>query len=103
MIDCLFIPKYGGGIIEIVKAFKENLDYEKLFKYAIMMDDLATLKRLGYLLDILKVETQITKKLLKKVSGGYCLLDTCGLKTGAKNQKWSVIENIKKEELLVEL
>lgn len=103
VIDCLFIPIYSGGLIEMIKAFREDLDYEKLLKYAIRMDDLATMKRLGYLLDILEIKTPVIEKLLKKVAGGFCLLDTGGPKTGQKNKKWRVIENIRKEELLVEL
>lgn len=103
VVDCLFIPEYSGSLTEIVKAFKEKLDYEKLYEYAVKMNDLATLKRLGYLLELLKTKTPITKKLLKKVSGGYCLLDTGGPKTGTKNKKWKVIENIPKGELMVEL
>lgn len=103
VIDCLFLPKYSGGLTEVVKVFKEKLDFKKLCDYAIEMDDLATLKRLGYLLDILKIKTPVVKRLFKKVGGGYCLLDTGGPKTGPKNRKWKIIENIPKEELRVEL
>jgi len=103
VIDCLFIPAYSGGLTEIVKAFREKLDYEKLYEYGIRMDDLAIVKRLGYLLDVLGVKTPVIEKLLKKSTGGYCLLDTGGPKTGAKNKKWRIIENIPKEELMVEL
>jgi len=103
LIDCLFLPKYSGGLTEVVKAFRSKLDFDKLYGYATEMDDLAALKRLGYILDTLKIKTSITKKLLKKVKGGYCLLDTGGPKTGPKNKKWKIIENISKEELMVEL
>lgn len=103
VIDCLFLPEYSGGLSEAVKAFKEKLDYEKLYGYAVKIDDLAALKRLGYLLEILKIKTTIKEKLLKKAAGGYCLLDTGGPKTGPKNRKWKIIENIPKEELMVEL
>lgn len=103
VIDCLFMPEYSKGLTEIVKAFREKLDYEKMYEYAIKMEDLATLKRLGYLLDTLKINTTITKKLLNKVSGGYCLLDTNAPKTGIKNKKWRIIENISKKELMIEL
>lgn len=86
IIDCLFLPKYSGGLTEVVKAFRSDLDFEKLYNYALEMDDLATRKRLGYVLDILKIKTPIVKKLLSKVRGGYCLLDTGGSKTGSKNK-----------------
>lgn len=103
IVDCLFIPKYCGGLTEVVKAFREKLDYEMLYSYAIKMEDIATIKRLGYILETLKIKTVITNKLLKRVSGGYCLLDTASSKFGIKNKKWRVIENIPKEELMKEL
>ena len=103
IIDCLFIPEYSGGLTEVAKAFKGKLNYEKLYEYALKTEDLATIKRLGYMLETLKVKTPITEKLLKKAAGGYCLLDTGGPRTGAKNKRWRVIENIQKEELQLEL
>jgi len=101
--DCLFIPGYSGGISEVVKAFRENLDYALLFDYIEGINDLAAIKRLGYLLDILKIKTNTIEKLQKKVSGGYCLLDPGGPKGGKRNEKWRIIENISKDDLLVEL
>lgn len=103
VVDCLFIPEYSGGLTEVVKAFREKLDYERLYDYAIKMDDLAAIKRLGYILDTLKIKTPVLGKLLSRSKGGYCLLDTGGPKTGSKNKKWRIIENISKEDLLVEV
>ncbi|MCX6777298.1 MAG: hypothetical protein NT157_00225, partial [Candidatus Micrarchaeota archaeon] len=100
---CLYMPGYSGGLTEVVKAFREKLDYEKLYEYALRMEDLATVKRLGYLLDGLELNTRTAKKLLPGVSGGYCLLDAGGPKTGPKDAKWRVIENIPLGELKVEL
>jgi predicted transcriptional regulator of viral defense system len=103
VIDCLFMPQYGGGLTEVVKAFREQLTYDKLYDYALKMDDLATIKRLGYLLDIFKIKTPIKDKLLKLVGGGFCLLDTIGPKKGTVHKKWRIIENIPKEELMKEI
>jgi len=33
VVDCLFIPDYCGGLTEVVKAFREKLDYDKLYDY----------------------------------------------------------------------
>ncbi len=98
-IDCLFLPKYSGGLVEVAKAFGEELDYGKLCKYALAMNDLSTLKRLGFLLDALGIKTPAKEKLLKKVGGGFCLLDPSGPKGGGKNKKWRVIENIEAKEV----
>ena len=43
IIDCLFLPKYSGGLTEVIKAFKGDPDLKKLYDYALKMDDLATL------------------------------------------------------------
>jgi len=102
IVDCLFLPKYGGGITEVAKAFKEKIDYGKLYDYAIRMDRLAVVKRLGYLLETLELSPRIVEKLSGKVEGGYCLLDASGARTGEKNNKWRVIDNVGKRELRLE-
>ncbi|MEK6954416.1 MAG: type IV toxin-antitoxin system AbiEi family antitoxin [Candidatus Micrarchaeota archaeon] len=103
LIDCLFLPKYSKGMTEVVKAFREKLDFDKLYDYALKMENPAVVKRLGFLLDGLKIETPIKDKLLKRVGGGYCLLDTGGPKGGRKDKKWKIIENIPLKELKLEL
>ncbi|MBS3069755.1 hypothetical protein J4441_05300 [Candidatus Micrarchaeota archaeon] len=103
VIDCLYMPQYSGGLTEVAKAFRKELDYEKLYKYACDMDDMAVIKRLGCLLEDLMIKTSIIERLLRLVGGGYCLLDPSGPKTGRQNRKWRVIENIPKEELRMEL
>ncbi len=103
VIDCLYMLECSGGLTEVVKAFRKKLDYGKLYGYAVRMEDLAVLKRLGYVLDKLKIKTGITGKLLGKVAGGYCLLDSSGPKSGLRNAEWRIIENISVDELKVEL
>ncbi len=103
VVDCLFLPNYCGGLTEIVKGFKEDLDYKKIFNYALRMEDQSVLKRLGYLLDVLKIDSYIAKQILKKTGGGFALLDPAGKKIGSVNKKWRVIENISLNELKAEL
>lgn len=94
VVDCLFMPEYSGGLTEVAKAFTKEFDYAKLYRYAVKMDDLAVLKRLGFILDAMNIKTSIKGRLLEKIRGGYCLLDTCGRRGGPKNDKWLVIENV---------
>ena len=103
VVDCLFLPEYGGGLSEVIKAFGEKMDYEKLCDYAIKMDDVSIVKRLGYILDALAIDTPAKEKLLKNVSGSYCPLDSTIGKSGKKNAKWRIIENVSNDELQVEL
>lgn len=99
VVDCLFMPEYSGGLSEVAKAFTKELDYAKLYRYAVKMDDLAVLKRLGFIIDAMNVKTDIESGLLDKVKGGYCMLDTCGRKGGLKNDKWKIIENMEVMEI----
>ena len=94
IVDCLFLPEYSGGLAGIGKAFKEELDCSKLYDYALRMEDQSVLKRLGYLLDTLKINPKIAGRLLEKVGGGFALLDSSGKKNGSINRKWRIIENI---------
>lgn len=94
VLDCLFMPEYSGGLAEVAKAFTKELDYAKLYRYAVKMDDLAVLKRLGFIIDAMNIKTDIKSRLLERVKGGYCMLDTCGGRRGPKNEKWKVMENV---------
>jgi predicted transcriptional regulator of viral defense system len=102
-IDCLYLPEYAGGLTETVKAFKMHMDFDKVYDYALRMESPSLLKKLGYLLDALKPEEEVADKLLAKVSGGYCRLDTIGKRGGTINKKWRVIENIELKDLKAEL
>ncbi|GHT64435.1 hypothetical protein FACS189451_12050 [Bacteroidia bacterium] len=71
IIDCLYKPDYAGGIVEIAKAIftaKEKINFEKLLKYAVQFHSQAVVKRLGYLLELLKIDTLIIETLQKNRS-----------------------------------
>ena len=97
IIDCLDKPKYAGGIIEVVKALKENnIDLEKIKEYAIKLGNSAVTRRLGYLCERLEIPIELDynkiKKYLKKVRN-YIPLDTTMPHEGFKDTKWQVIVN----------
>ena len=97
IIDCLFKPDYAGGIVEVARAIystKEKLDYNKLLEYAIKFDSQAVIKRLGYLLELFEIETEIVKELQKLKSASYVDLDTELPKTGKRNSRWSIQQNL---------
>jgi len=97
IIDCLDLPRYCGGIIEVVKAIdgcKEELDLHKLIVYARQMQNTAILHRLGYILELLGIKSNIVP------SKHYVILDPVGKKKGAYNKKWKIIENIPHQDLL---
>ena len=102
VIDCLYLPEYGLGLSETVKAFKAKPDIGKMRDYALRMKSGSLVKRLGFLLDSLGADERMAEELSAKVSGGYCLLDATGPKFGKPNKKWHIIENIGVEDLKVE-
>lgn len=102
IIDCLFKPDYAGGIVEVARAIystKEKLDYNKLLEYAIKFNSQAVIKRLGYLLELFEIETEIVKELQKLKSASYVVLDTELPKTGKRNSRWSIQQNLDTETI----
>lgn len=102
IIDCLFKPDYAGGIVEIAKALymaKEKIDFNKLLDYAIKFRSQAVIKRLGFIIEILEMETNITNKLIELKTASYVVLDTELPKTGKRNSRWSIQQNIDTETI----
>ena len=103
IIDCLFMPEYAGGIVEIGKAIyksKDNFDYIKLYDYIVKFESQAIIKRLGFLLELLKIENPIIQKFQKLKSASYTLLDPALPKKGKMFSRWSIQQNIDTETLL---
>lgn len=104
IIDCLFKPDYAGGIVEVARAIystKDKLDYEKLLEYTIKFDSQAVLKRLGYILELFEIETEIIQELQKIKTASYIVLDTELPKTGKRNSRWSIQQNLDTETIKI--
>jgi len=102
IVDCLFKPDYAGGIVEVARAIystKEKLDYNKILEYAIKFNSQAVVKRLGYLLELFEIETVITDELQKLKTASYIVLDTELPKTGKRNSRWSIQQNLDTETI----
>jgi len=102
IIDCLFKPDYAGGIVEIARAIytsREKIKYDKLFEYSIKFKSQAVIKRLGFLLDTLEIETYIIKKLQQEKTLSYVLLDTELPKSGHLISRWSIQQNLETETI----
>ena len=97
IVDCLDLPRNCGGVIEIIKTIdsaKEELDFRKLEDYAKKMKNHAVINRLGYILELLNIETKL------KPSKHYVFLDPLLKNKISYNTKWKIIENIPKTGLL---
>lgn len=101
-IDCLFKPNYAGGIVEIAKAIfisKEKIQYNQLYDYAIKFNSQAVIKRLGFILELLEINTEIIDKLQEKKTNSYVLLDTELPKQGKRLSRWSIQQNLEIETI----
>jgi len=97
IVDCLDLSRNCGGIVEVIKAIdsaKEELDFNKLEDYATKMKNQAIINRLGYILELLNIETRL------KAGKHYVFLDPLIKKKISYNAKWKIIENIPKKDLL---
>jgi len=101
-IDCLFKPDYAGGIVEVARAIytsKDKIKFNKLLEYAEKFKSQAVIKRLGFLLETLEIETDIIPKLNKLKTASYVLLDTELPKSGKMNSRWSIQQNLETETI----
>jgi len=97
IIDCLFKPDYAGGIVEIAKAIyisKEKINYDTLLEYAKKFDSQAVIKRLGFLLEVLEINTTIIDDLQKLKTASCTTLDTELPKTGKRVSRWNIQQNL---------
>lgn len=102
IIDCLFKPVYSGGVVEIAKAIyisREKIKFDTLLDYVINFNSQAVIKRLGFLLQELEIETKIIDNLQKMRTNSVVFLDTELPKSGKIVTKWSIQQNIETETI----
>ncbi|MDY0081953.1 MAG: hypothetical protein RBR74_02105 [Ignavibacteriaceae bacterium] len=103
IIDCLFKPQYAGGITEIAKAIhksKDKIDYPKLLDYAKRFNSQAVIKRLGFLLELLKIESPVIDKLQKLRTNSFVALEPSYPKEGKTIFRWAIQQNIDSNSIL---
>lgn len=91
IIDSLYLPKYCP-VSEAYTALEADLDINKLVSYALKMDSIVLLKRLGYLLELRGVD--IHNMVRKRLNTRYDLLNPAwGREKHKKSRKWGLIIN----------
>jgi predicted transcriptional regulator of viral defense system len=101
-VDCLFKPNYSGGIVEIAKAIyasKDKINFTRLFEYANKFNSKTVIKRLGYLLELLEINTEITEQLQKITTSSNVLLDPELPPSGTRCSRWSIQKNLDSETI----
>lgn len=104
ILDGLVHPEYGGGITEIAKGIwlaKQKIDFEKLLSYIKKLRKNAPAKRLGYLLELLKIENhQLINELRKFVKDRYDRLDPLLANKSLARNSWRLKVNINPQAIL---
>ena len=96
VVDCLDHPEHCGGIVEVARVIffeHKSLDFKEMVNMAKRMRNGAILKRLGYLLETLKLESYSEILGYPKLSKGYARLDTKLPGEGRINERWRIIVN----------
>lgn len=104
VLDGLDRPDLCGGISEVVRGIwtkKAGMNFEKMLEYAKKFRTNAALKRLGFILKMLKTGGNLPEELFEMLEGSedYILLDPHGPKEGKHLKRWHVILNSNLEEL----
>lgn len=103
VIDGLKHSEYCGGFSEVAKGFwmrKNDTDPKKLVQYAMGLDIGAVYRRLGYLLELLDVESPgEINALREKLTPSYAILDPMLPHEGKFMARWRLRLNVAPEEI----
>jgi len=103
VVDCLLYPQYCGGIDEVIKGIWEvqsELDFEKVLGYSKKVDVNVVTRRIGYILEMLGIKTEMTEKIAKANPKGFMWLDPIGPKKILDySKKYGLILNRTKKDM----
>ena len=103
IVDAFDKPKFSGGYAEIIKAFnKAKIDENRLIEYCKEENNISLVKRLAYLADVLNKPkmNKFLKYSQSLIKEKYTLFEIDGEPNGVIDNKWKIILNIPKEEIL---
>lgn len=105
IIDGIMHPQYCGGIPEVTKVMwnaRKDVNWKTVLEMAERTEVNIVLKRLGYMLETLEIETDISKLIMKQIRQyPYHYLDPTAIKKKIEySNSYGLIINITKNELL---
>ena len=103
IVDCFDLPQYSGGFAELIRAFYQaRLNAKKLINYCSAVDNIAVIKRLGFLTELFEKKNlrSFVQFARSKVNRSYNLFDTFGENLGEPNRDWRLRMNLSKENIL---
>ena len=103
IVDGLRSPNYSGGLVDVAKALwmrRQDIDPKRLVDYALRLNIGAVIRRLGFLLELWRIEApgQISP-LNRKLTDTYVLLDPGLPPSGKFQRRWRLRLNVTPEEL----
>ncbi len=96
LVDGLTMPQHCGGFAEVLHAFElagSRLSVQRISDYALRLDA-ATGKRLGWVLEHLQLARVGLDRLAAAPIKGYRKLNPRGPRSGRRNRRWMVDENL---------
>ena len=103
IIDGLKQPEYCGGLTEVAKGLwmrRQDMDVNKLMRYARKLGVGAVIRRLGFLLETYEMaEARELEKLRKSLTATYVRLDPVLPAEGKRLRRWRIQLNVDPEEL----
>lgn len=97
ILDCLRHPSYGGGIRHVYDSIPDDVDIDRLVRYAERLDSGAVAARVGYLLDRKNVFEQADRlderDRLRDLLRSYTTLDPSGDRTNPVAD-WKLYANV---------
>ncbi len=104
ILDGLLYPQHCGGITEIAKGIwiiRDKIDYNKLEGYVDKYGKNVVAKRLGYILEILEIDTRpLLLNLRQYVKDRYDLFDPTMPTANKEKNSWRLIDNVGKNQIL---
>ena len=104
IIDGLKRPEYYGGLTEVAKGLwmrHQDVNINKLIKYAVKINIGSVIRRLGYLLELYKIGSPENWEILRlHLTETYVRLDPLLPSEGKYLRKWRLQLNVSPEELL---
>lgn len=100
VLETFISPGMFGGIgegIGILQANLASLQLDRLVQYALQTETVAVAKRLGWALEQAGTHDQWLKPLALLPSSGYHLLDPTLPRTGPRDSRWMIQNNLRAE------
>ncbi len=103
IVDCFDLPQHSGGYAELIRAFDSaKLSAEKMIEYCKAVNNLAGIKRIGYLAELLdkKGMKSFIRFAKTQLTQTYNPLDPLGPDEGKYNGEWKLKLNISESAIL---